>query len=197
MLWHAVVRSLHALALAAWLAATFGAGLGAAILFPLMKTLAPHVPEYARYSGEHWRLAAGIPANRLFEVSNVVSIASAAVALATLMPMVVASRRARLGRAWVTVEAVLVVAAAAVLAHHAVVRFPRMQEHWRDFVAAAHAGNNDDAGDAQRAFDADHPGASRVLSAMALLLAGAVALHAGRPSASASGASASSPGESR
>src|SRR5690242_5451454 len=80
----AVLESLHCAALAFWLSAIVLSAGAAAILFPLMHTLDPRLPEYATYTGPHWSLAAGAVANRIFAISGVISLAAAAVALGAL-----------------------------------------------------------------------------------------------------------------
>lgn len=87
--WKAACETIHHLALALWLGAVVFAGAFAAIIFPTMKGLDPRLPDFAAYSGEHWRIAAGKVAQKGFLLADIVQFGCAIVAVASLLGMLV------------------------------------------------------------------------------------------------------------
>lgn len=174
---------LHAAALGLWAGMLSMAGVSAAMIFPGMKRLAPALPEFAGYSGDHWMLAAGTIANRQFMVLAWAESALALLAVGSLLALV-ASTRGGLSRGlWL--RCLLVGAATAVLLFQSFVLQPRMDEHMRLHWDAARAGDNATALEHKQAFAADHPLASGLMQArlgllLASLTAGVWCLRVGR-----------------
>jgi len=158
--------ALHVLSLCLWGASVLSAGLAAAIAFPTMKALDPRLPAYARYDGDHWMLAAGTIANRVFEVTDVVQMVTAAVAVATaiaLMAIRVCAGRSMATLVWLGAVAV----AAGVLGYTLIVLRPGMAVDLHAYWDAALAGNTPAAEAARQEFSGEHPTASNLMAATA------------------------------
>lgn len=158
-------ESVHIIALAVWLGALVMGGVVAALVFPAMRALDPQLPEYAGYSGPHWRIAAGQFAARVFRASDVMQYVCAAVLLVALAGMWwfrPRDARAPWGRT------ALALVAWTLLGYHAFVLSPRMQPSMLRYWAAAKAGDIESAQMFQEAFESDHPAASRLLTATAV-----------------------------
>lgn len=181
---------LHVAALGLWAGCLAFAGVSAAVLFPTMKKLQPALPGFASYDGDHWMIAAGQAANRVFGVLGPVEWVLASIAVLTLViPAMVRTMRGRLGMGW-AVRAVLVLAAAGLLAFGSLVVQRRMNANSAVYWEAASAGQNERAGAAKASFQRDHPLASGLMQArlVCLLLAlGAACAMNGAAGAAASG----------
>jgi hypothetical protein len=184
--------AIHLMAAALWLAALVAAGLSAAILFTKMPELKPTLPDYAAYSGEHWKLAAGMVANTIFLVVDFVQLGAALVAILTLGLSLRAANRAIVKKAppLSGVRIVLLTVACGLLCYQLFILSPRMAENLREYWTAAREGKQAMADAAKAAFDSDHPIASNVLKATAasvllLLLTSAVGIAQGRDEARA------------
>lgn len=141
------------------------AGATAAILFPTMRELDPVLPAFAAYPDPHWLIAAGEPAAKVFAFSAVVQWVAAGVAIASLGFVMLARVRAGIGLtigAWGRVAMVL--CAAGLVLYQAAVLAPRMDRNMHAYWDAARAGQLESAAEFKRAFDADHPRASRNMS---------------------------------
>lgn len=149
-----------ALAFAAGLIGATGAA--AAIAFPTMRDLAPDIPGLESV-GDHWMIAAGSVMAPVFTV--VVSLAAAAIALATLLWVVQTLRGRSASRALVT-RGVALLVTLAVAGHSQIVLVPRMNANFNGFLAAARNGDDAEVRRLRDAFDADHPVSSRSLSAI-------------------------------
>jgi len=150
-------------ALSLWLGVVVMSGAAAAVIFPTMKRLAPTIPDLATYTGEHWKLAGGQIANRIFLIADITQGLCALVVLLAAYAAGRSSPASLLRRVASTLGAVLV------LAYFAFVRSP-MQRHIGEFWAAATAGDNTRAAISQRAFDALHPIASASLGVITLVV---------------------------
>ena len=139
-------------------------GLTAAIAFPTMKPLAPQLPDYAAVS-DHWKIAAGAIANRVFTVAGWAQCALAALTMFSL-----AAHLSRAARHWLNTTRLLVTLAAALLQGYlSFLLVPRMNRTLAAFMDAARAA--DPLADAiRRTFDGDHPLASNLISALAAVL---------------------------
>lgn len=174
-------RSMLSMCLALWLALVVGAGMAAAIIFPQVKPLAPIVPSYSAYAGEHWRLAAGIPANRIFAFSTIAQLLFASLTIVALVSCHALARRGHSGGADKRrpgariVLTICVTLAALAVAGFAFVIWPRMGVNFDAFLAHAKAGDNPAAEAARAAFDKDHPTSSRLFGVIAASLVVAVA----------------------
>lgn len=172
-----LAASLHTLALGVWLGVVVLSGAAAATIFPTMKALAPSLPAYAAYTGDHWMLAAGKVADRVFAASDVAQFACATLAGAGLM----LARPIR-HEWWRTPRAAaricLLCCAITLLAYQLFVLSPRMQGNLKGYWAAALAGDTPLAETLRAAFSADHPTATNVLGATALVVLAAGLLAA-------------------
>jgi hypothetical protein len=159
-------------------------GAAAAVIFPAMKGLDPALPAYAAYTGPHWSLAAGQIANRLFIIADTVQF-GAMLAAGVTFGLCVLFFGLSTRRGTTFARAALLLALVGVLSYHLMILSPRMATNVRLYWDAAAAGDNAGAAGPKAAFDADHPTASRVLGATALLVLGAmvagmVSITAGR-----------------
>jgi len=177
-----LILTLHGLALAVWLAALVASGLFAATLFPTMKTLNPLVPAFREYAGEHWRLAAGVPANNIFTLADRIQFVCAGAALMTLgFWLAGLARRKQEGDSVSLPAAVLrittLTGAMAGLCYQLFILGPRMGAALRNWVVAATEGRTSDAEAFRAIFDADHPAASRTLGLTALCVLMCLTVH--------------------
>jgi hypothetical protein len=147
----------------------------AAVAFPIMKALNPALPGFEAVQ-DHWKIAAGQVANRVFAISTWVQVGCA---LLCVPGAWVAARSPR--GVLAALRLVAMSAAAGALAYQAGVLGPRMRGNLDEFMAAARRA--DPAAHSHRAaFDADHPAASRTLGVMSLGLAlGLAAWTLGEP----------------
>lgn len=175
--WLGPLDTIHAAAAGIWIGGVGMVGTLAAIAFPTMKKLNPTVPEYAAV-GDHWKIAAGSVANKMFVVADSVSLVCCLLCFATLgLSLFVRVKRGpQYARSalWMFRSLAMTVAAGC-LAYQLFILAPRMAENIHIFWDAARAGDVPTATAAQAAFDADHPTASNVIfvmfaSAMALLV---------------------------
>lgn len=160
----------------------------AAVVFPLMRDLDPSLPAYAAYDGPHWSLAAGILAERLFEIGFIVVGGALAVCFGALLALWVGRRS---GRAPIARLALWTVTASVFTAQIAVLQ-PRMNDAASDYREAAAAGANETVTEARERFSALHPSASRLMGGAtiaALALFATTAAATGRPDGNAGGSS--------
>lgn len=166
--WLGPIDTLHAAAAGMWIGSVGMVGTLAAIAFPTMKKLNPTVPEFAAV-GDHWKIAAGTVANKMFVVADSVSLACCLICLATLgLGLAIRVKRGRdhaRSALWIFRTLAMTVAAGC-LAYQLFILAPRMAENIHTFWDAARAGDVPKANAAQAAFDADHPTASNVIFAM-------------------------------
>lgn len=160
---------LHILALSLWLGCVVTAGLAAAIVFPTMKALDPHLPQYAGYTGDHWMLAAGRIADRVFDATDTAQVGAAVVATLTGVGLLLARvvrARSRSALAWL----IALAGALCVLAYTLTILRPRMTTNLIAYWDAASRADNPAAEAARAAFSAEHPLASNLMVATALLV---------------------------
>lgn len=168
-----ICETIHAAVLGVWLGALGLASAAAAIVFPVMKSLDPRVPRFERYDGPHWLLAGGQVGQRVFFTLDIVQFVAVLLAGATLVLMLV-----RLGlptRRWSTVLRIaFLLGLVGILSYRLGYLEPRMQDHLRQYWAAAEAGDGATAARHRDAFDAGHPLETRLLGATALLVLGSI-----------------------
>jgi len=165
----ATFETLHITALSLWLGALVMTGIVAALTFPLVKSLQPTLPDFASYSGDHWKVLAGQVVNRVFAAAAFIQVIGAIVATGTLVVATVQRSVPvvpLVGR-WLALAALLTC-----LGFNLFVLKPRMSHNARAYWDAAKAGENDRAEVFHAAFNADHGTASGTfaLTAVALLL---------------------------
>lgn len=159
-------ESIHLPAMGLWLGSVVMTGAAAGVLFPKMKGLAPTIPAYGAYTGEHWRIAAGTPAATLFDICDGIQLGCAMIAAVSLMTLVY------VGKAPVRRPAMLVRIGALALAFVALgyqlfFLSPGMRTNLLAFWIAAKEGKNEAAEVFRAAFDAAHPKATAALAAVA------------------------------
>jgi hypothetical protein len=159
----------HLLALTIWLAALLAAGLSAALIFTQMKQLQPTLPEYAAYTGEHWKIAGGMVANKIFVIVDYVQLSCALVAILTLGLTLQGANKAvpKYRPPLAGVRILFLSIACALFCYQLFILSQGMAVHLNNFWIAAKQGNMPVANAAQAAFDADHPTASNVLKGTA------------------------------
>lgn len=168
----AIVVTSHVLSLALWLAGLLMAGVSAAIVFPTTKSLAPRLPAYEQYVGDHWKIAAGHVQQRIFLVCDAGQLIFGGIAFLTLGLMLIGVGVPRLERRASTTLRVLATAGAlVVLCFYLIVLSPRMQRNLTAYWSNAEGGRQAEAEVAQAAFETDHPTASRAMSAIAACVA--------------------------
>jgi len=177
--------SIHLVALALWLAVVIGSGAAAAVLFPTMRDLDPHLAAFAAYEGPHWRLAAGRVAATLFSLADRAQVPLAVLALVGAAPLLLAVRKRRVAAC---VSAAALAVALASLVFQLTVLRPRMDAALEHYWRAAEAGDTTLAREHADAFAQDHPVASRSRSTCAgalliALVASSVFATASRPAA--------------
>lgn len=171
----AICETTHIVALALWLAATLASALVAAVAFPAMKSLAPTLPGYAEPS-QHYLIAAGTIAQRVFLIADIVNFVAGIVALATLgTSILILATPAR--RPAIIVRSLSVTIAIACLASLLLIVTPRVVDastrHW----GALKSGELAAAQTHKAALDDVHPIASRLTGGMAFCVV--IALIAG------------------
>lgn len=160
---HRIGETLHLTALGVWAGALFGAGVAAAVAFPTMRDLEPVLGAYPAYTGEHWMLAAGRVAARVFVITDIAQFACALLAIAGFALATWAGDRRR---SWLRFfRAAALGAAFLLVSYHLLIQAPRMDRDLRAYWDAAAAGDNDAALIHQEAFSRQHPNASRTMTA--------------------------------
>lgn len=148
------------------------AGVSAAIVFPTTRALAPRLPAYEAFVGEHWKIAAGHVQQRIFLACDAGQLVCGGVAFLTLGLMLIGVGVPRLDkRAATTVRVLATAAALIVLCFHMLVLSPRMQRNLTAYWSNAEGGRQAEAEVAQAAFEVDHPTASRAFSLLAACVA--------------------------
>jgi hypothetical protein len=126
-----------------------------------MKSLEPTLAAYPDYTGEHWMLAAGRVAARVFLITDTAQFVCALLAVGGFVLATVAGPRTR---SWLSFfRAAALGVAFLLVAWHLLVQAPRMDRDLRAYWDAAGAGDDATALVHQEAFAAQHDGASRVM----------------------------------
>lgn len=166
---------LHASFLALCLGSVVLSGVVAALTFPALKRLAPVLPGFLTPPEDHWRIAAGHVAFRVFAVSGWVQLACLAAAGAALA---IAARRAFREN---LIHWFILSLLALVIGYNGAILMPRMTDNLQRYWHASQSGDLSLAASSQQAFDADHPRSTRLLVSLSLLVALGVILAAWRP----------------
>ncbi|MFO0832148.1 MAG: hypothetical protein U0637_09915 [Phycisphaerales bacterium] len=173
-------HALHVCALGVWTGAIAMTAGAAAVIFPTVKQLTPHVPRYAAVPDEgHWLLLAGNVASRVFAVSDKVQLGCAAVTLVTAV--VLARARGFHGALAGKARAAALICALLLVTYYLAVLVPRMTAHLHEHWRLSEAGEVEQARVHENAFKNDHPTSSRVLAATAACTLVALLLGAGSP----------------
>jgi small-conductance mechanosensitive channel len=152
--------------LGVWLGAVLVAGAIAAAIFPMMRELAPTLGSYAQYSGEHWRLAGGEVASRVFLIADTTQFICAVLTAASTGFLAIA--QVRRGRSIHMAARVLMTGLTmAVFCYAFFVVAPRMAVALKAYRSAAARGDAAEAEIHQAQFAAMHPTASALMIATA------------------------------
>jgi hypothetical protein len=175
--WRAPSETIHLIALALWLGTLVMTGAAAAVIFPVMKSLNPALPGYAAYSGEHWRIAGGQIASRLFFICDTIQFGAGIIAAVTLGVLLFVARVPALRPAMI-LRMVALIAALGILGYQFFFFFPTFNSNMTQYWAAAQRGDNTAAATFKAAFDRAHPTvtillASSTISVFLALTAGA------------------------
>lgn len=166
----ATFETIHLTALGIWLGSVVMAGASAATIFPTLKKLNPRLPDYEQYTGDHWLLAAGQAAAKIFFITDIVQFVCSVLCILTMLGMLFISRMPW-RRPSSIVRILALAAAVCVLGFSLIYLAPQMQINIHGYWDAARAGNSDEAAKFQQIFSADHPLASRLMQATAISVA--------------------------
>ncbi len=164
-----IFHSLFCAAGGIWLGSIVATGAFAAILFPTLKALDPELPQYASFDGDHWSLAAGQIAERLFFVSDIVQLLMF-IAMGVSLLIAHTALKSPIRTSASVARLLGYLALGGILTYELFRLRPRMNVNLRLYWDAAVAGQSDIAATYKAAFDADHPTASFLLSATAVFL---------------------------
>lgn len=135
-------------------------GLVAGVLFPTMHSLNPTLPAYSQYTGAHWSLAAGIIAERIFDIGFVVVAIAIALCWSALILLMLCTKY--LGRLPLLRATVLLVTTIVFVFQVGMVG-PQMRASGVEYRQAALAGDNATADKAKTRFDSLHPVATNLI----------------------------------
>lgn len=183
---------LHVLALGLWLGVLVMAGAVAAQVFPQMKAMDPHVPEFEAYTGDHWLIVAGAVGEFTFLTADFIQFGCVVLAILTLLASIIAFGLP-LARISTMIRAGLLGIGVMLVAYEIFVLAPEMNLNLKQYWAAAKDGNMAEAQRFRDAFMANHPLSRNVLAgctlaAFASIIASVWSIAEGGP-ASGSGAS--------
>lgn len=184
MAWLRMSETAHTLALAVWLGMIGTAAVAAAVIFPQMRDLEPSLAGYPNYTGEHWMLAAGKIANRIFMIGDTVQAITAGIAGLTLAVALVARRFSPFGVA-AGLRLLGILVAFGALSYQLGSLRPEMRRELDNYWLAAEEGRNEEAQQHQARFRELHPAASRSMAiaggGVLVSLAAAVWMLSARP----------------
>lgn len=182
--WRSISETVHLTALGLWLGSLVMTGVTAALMFPMMKKLDPVLAAYPAYTGDHWMLAAGQIAARVFLWCDAIQFTCMMLCLITLA-IILKKCGLSLRRRSSGLRVLGLLIAVVALGAHQLYLAPRMQLNMRGLWESAQAGNNVEAVKFKELFDKDHPLATRLMGATTVGLL--LAMVAGAWSATTSG----------
>jgi hypothetical protein len=159
------VEATHICALSVWLTSLVVGAVTAILGFRVMRHSDPALPEFASYDGEHWRLLAGLMADRVFGVVDGVGVLCALVAGLTLA--LAAARGLRARRIWVMVRVISVLLGALLVSVNVFVLRPLLGQEVRAYRDAARVGDTALALEHRERYDARHAIARGVQTSLA------------------------------
>ncbi|MBX3406237.1 MAG: hypothetical protein KF869_05675 [Phycisphaeraceae bacterium] len=172
--WRAFCETVHAMALGLWLGFVVAAGAYAAAVFPTAKKLAPRLPEFEQYTGDHWLIVGGRIAQTVFLIGDIAQFFCALVAVSTFACAVWMFGGGERRPALYVRGLALAIALASVASLLFVVN-PKFVSATNAYWAAARAGDNAAAAAHQQVARETHPYATSLMS----LAAGSVAVALG------------------
>lgn len=175
-------EAVHIVSASLWAGSILMAAVVAAVAFPTMRDLGPTLSAYEAYSGEHWPLAAGAVANRVFMIVDAAQLVLAMLAAGTLVFLAYANQ---LGGRLVGIVRLLALGIALLtFGVHLFWLRPKMDVDLANYWEAARQGQTETAQEHREGFASKHPTASRLMGATALsalVLGGAGAWGATAP----------------
>jgi|GEM_PF-569788 len=174
--WHRFTQMAHLVSLGLWLGTVVMSSAAAAVIFPTLKRLDAHLPAYEAYDGPHWLLAAGMVAERVFLIGDLVQFPCAIVAVVTLA-VLIGVFRAGGPRVSLALRVLGLTVAVAALAAQLLIVSQAMNRSITAYRAAALAGDTEAALRHQAAFNDLHPIASNLMATV--MVSVLVALAAG------------------
>jgi hypothetical protein len=161
--WRAFWEGVHLCVLGLWAGVLVGVGVCAAVVFPTLKGVGVRLPEYSSDPSGHYRIAAGMVAQKVFLVGDFLMFPLSLVAAVTLGILIVVYRVSSV-RAAMMVRGIGLSFAIAALAALLLVVTPQInaasQRHW----AAARIGDASAAAPHIKAVDDLHPIATLLMS---------------------------------
>lgn len=168
-----LAETVHIASLGVSLGVLVVAGVTAAVTFPTMHALDPHLPGFAGYSGPHWLIAGGHIAQRVFSITDSVQIGCLALILLTFL---IAASRPDQSRALLLSRSVILSGLVGVALYRLVLFNPENTRNLMVYWDAARAGDASAAESAKNAFDSSHPVSTRLMAVTASLLLAAIVL---------------------
>lgn len=162
-------RHLLFVLLGLWLGMLLAVGAAAAVAFPTMKHLNPTLADFAAV-GDHWSIAAGSIFQPIFAIAMKAFLGFAFVAMLLTFASVRGMKTPQRLLTFVAVVVTLGVSGAGVYIEH------KMSSNWRQFTAAARAGDAATAMPHRVEFERMHPVASGLLKGETLLVACTIAI---------------------
>lgn len=174
-----IMHAIHISVLGIWLGAVLMAGTTAAIIFPQSKSLGVVLPDYQGYTGEHWRLAAGIIQAHVFTALDLLQLICCIAALLTLGYGLF--HRATPGKTASFIRVITMWLLLLSLTVQIFFMHPPMDTAMQSYWLAARAGDNAQAAASLATFQKFHGPATGVMAfdAAALLIVLAVGAWAG------------------
>lgn len=164
-----VGQIVHLLALSVWLGAVAMSGVVAAIVFPTMRDLDPTLGAYPDYGGDHALLGAGRIASKVFFAVDSVQFVCAGIALATVALLIAMGYRLNtLARVF---RVIFLCMTLALLSYHIFFFMDGLTRLLNGYWDNAAAGNTAVADQFKDRFLESHGMASRMLGALALMVA--------------------------
>lgn len=160
--WKAFCHTIHLVALGLWVGVLLSAGAFAASVFPIMKGLDPRLPAFEKYTGEHWLIAGGKIAQRIFLITDIVQFVCAVLSIGTLGCMIWLFGLPRRRPATI-VRAIALGLAMACAAGSIIIIAPQLNAALRLYWAAAEMGNLELVAPHRAAVDELHPISSKLM----------------------------------
>jgi hypothetical protein len=160
--WRPFLEAIHLTAAGVCTGAILMAGVTAAILFPAVKKMDPQLPAYSAYTGEHWRIVGGHIGEPMFLAVDLVQFVCLLLTFGTLTAIAF-SRDESTRRISFAVRSLALLVAFVTFCWRFFVVTPPLNETLQAYWKAAQAGNNDQAGVYQAAFDAGHGTSSTLM----------------------------------
>lgn len=174
------LEAVHVCFLGFWAGALVLTAVTAALTFPVMRDLDPVLHGYPGAEDDHWLIVGGHIAAPLFELLAWVQLVCLACCGASLLAMSKAGWRTG-GRRRVRLRLVVLGLSAVLAVYYAGWLVPRMNGNLETYWSAAQDGFSATVNTSRKAFDADHPLASRLLGATLVCVTASLGLAIALP----------------